>query len=319
VRRKKKKILVFNPHSLSVHTHEKSRKTVVWRILSYMLTGGIFFGLAILLVPFLSPEALLMREDIANMEHRYKYLSEKTENLQSILQDIHRRDADLYRLIFEAEPPQNITNIKSITQKFHYQETSKIVTETQEKIDSLSVALYNQSRSFDQIYHLAKQKNEILLAMPSILPVNETEARIVSGFGPRKHPIYKDLRMHTGIDFAGPKGVPIYATGNGIVIETGNVNGYSGYGICCVIDHDFGYKTLYAHMSKIVVRRRQKVKRGDLLGYIGSTGTARGTHLHYEVWVNDKKVNPVYYFFGDVSPEEYKRIYEKAQEVNQSM
>jgi murein DD-endopeptidase MepM/ murein hydrolase activator NlpD len=155
--------------------------------------------------------------------------------------------------------------------------------------------------------------------MPSILPLNKTEARLLSGFGPRKHPIYKDLRMHTGIDFAGPTGTPIYATGNGAVIEAGYTNGYGGYGICCLIDHDFDYKTLYAHMSKIVVRKKQKIKRGDLIGYIGSTGDATGPHLHYEVWFNDKKVNPVYYFFGDVSPEEYKKIYEKAQEVNQSM
>jgi murein DD-endopeptidase MepM/ murein hydrolase activator NlpD len=316
---KKKKLFIFNPNSLSVHTHEKSRKKIVLYILSYIFVGIVFFGLAILLVPFISPEARLMREDISNMQHQYEYLSQKTENLQSILQDIHRRDADLYRLIFEAEPPPNIANIKNKTQQFHNQEISRTVAETQEKIDSLSITIYNQSKSFDQIYYLATQKNEILAAMPSILPVNKTEARIFSGFGPRKHPIYKDLRLHTGIDFAGPKGTPIYATGNGTVMESGNVAGYGGYGICCIINHDFGYKTLYAHMSKVIARRGQKIKRGDLIGYIGSTGDATGAHLHYEVWVNDKKVNPVYYFFGDVSPEEYKKIYEKAQEVNQSM
>lgn len=302
-----------------MHTHEKSAKAVMLRILSYLLVGSIFFGFAMLLVPFLSPHTRSVKEDIDNMKHQYEYLSEKTENLQSILQDIHRRDADLYRLIFEAEPPQNMTSIKSESLKLHSQELSKIIMETQEQIDSLSVALYNQSKSFDQIYYLAKQKNEILISMPSIIPVNKTEAKVFSGFGPRKHPIYKDLRMHTGIDFAGPTGTPIYATGNGSIIEAGNAEGYGGYGVCCVIDHGFGYKTLYGHMSKTVVRRGQEVKRGDLIGYIGSTGDATGAHLHYEVWVNDKKVDPVNYFFGDVSPEEYKKIYEKAQEVNQNM
>jgi murein DD-endopeptidase MepM/ murein hydrolase activator NlpD len=316
VKRKKKRVLVFNPHSLSVHTHQKSRKTVLWNILSYIIVGGVFFGIAILLVPFISPEARLMREDIEDMELQYEYLSDKIEDLQLVLQDIHRRDADLYRLIFETEPPQNITEIKSRTLKFHDQEASKIVAKTQTKIDALSVALYNQSRSFDQIYQLAKQKNEILTAMPSILPVNKTQATLISGFGLRKHPMYKDLRMHTGIDFAGITGTPIYATGNGTVIETGFIR---GYGICCIVDHGFGYKTLYGHMNKVTVHKGQKVKRGDTLGHIGSTGDATGSHLHYEVLVNDKKVNPVYYFFGDVSPEEYKKIYEKAQEVNQSM
>ncbi|MDR1974243.1 MAG: M23 family metallopeptidase [Bacteroidales bacterium] len=318
-KRKKKKTLIFNPHSLSVQESKKSRKAIVWNILSYILVGGIFFGFAILLYPFISSEALMLKKDIISMENQYKYLSKKVGDLGLVLQDIHNRDADLYRLIFEAEPPLSMAHIKNNVEPLYNSDATKIVLETSQKIDSLSIALYNQSKSFDQIYYLAKQKNEILASMPSILPVNKTQAKLFSGFGPRKHPIYKDLRLHTGIDFAGPIGTPIYSTGSGTVIEAGSPQGYSGYGILCVIDHSFGYKTLYGHMSKIVVRQGQKVKRGDLIGFIGATGDATGAHLHYEVWVNDKKVNPVYYFFGDISPEEYKKIYEKAQEINQSM
>ncbi|MDR1739809.1 MAG: M23 family metallopeptidase [Bacteroidales bacterium] len=320
MKRKKKKILVLNPHSLSVQVHKKSRKAVLWRIASYILVGGIFFGLAILFVPFLSPEARTLREDLTNMEKQYDYLSGKVDNLSAVLQDIHHRDADLYRLIFDAEPPPNLIQIRKNTpQALHNYNATKVVTETSQKVDSLSVALYTQSKSFDRIYYLAKRKTEVLSAMPSILPVNINQAKLWSGFGPRKHPMYKDLRPHTGVDFAGPTGIPVYATGNGSVIQAGAIDGYGGYGILCVIDHGFGYKTLYGHLSKVTARNGQKIKRGDLIGYIGATGTATGAHLHYEVWVNDIKVNPINYFFGNISPQEYKKIYEKAQEVNQSM
>ena len=157
----------------------------------------------------------------------------------------------------------------------------------------------------------------MLACIPAIQPVSNKELRrIASGFGYRYHPIYKTLRMHTGMDFSAPRGTPIYATGNGKVKSTKRK---SGYGKTCVVDHGFGYKTLYGHMSKIIVKRGQKVKRGEIIGYVGSTGTSTSPHLHYEVRINDKPVNPVHYFFNDLSPEEYEKVIEISSRINQSL
>ena len=156
--------------------------------------------------------------------------------------------------------------------------------------------------------------------MPAIMPVKKTECKVVSGFGYRYHPILRYMRMHTGIDLSARMGTSVYATGDGIVEEAGpGVEGYAGYGTVCVIDHGFGFKTLYAHLGKTTVHKGQRVRRGEKIGTLGSSGLSQGPHVHYEVIQNNKKVNPVYFFFNDLSPEEYEQVIEIANQENQCL
>jgi murein DD-endopeptidase MepM/ murein hydrolase activator NlpD len=186
-----------------------------------------------------------------------------------------------------------------------------------QRIDQLTRQLYVQSKSYDEVFEMAKNKADMLASIPAIIPVESGVQRLVSGFGYRIHPIYKTLRMHTGVDFLAPTGTPIYATGNGKVVEAERNN--HGYGRMVVIDHGYGYQTLYAHLSQIRVRKGQEIKRGEIIGMVGNTGTSTAPHLHYEVIRLGRKVNPVDYFFNDLSPEEFEYIIEVASRENQSL
>ncbi|MDE5574554.1 MAG: peptidoglycan DD-metalloendopeptidase family protein [Bacteroidales bacterium] len=322
VKKKKNEIYYLDTASLSVKKVKVSARQRLFKMLRYLVVALFFFGVAIFISInfFESPREKQLAEDLAAAKAQYSYLSSRVDELEKVVSDVHSRDRNLYRMIFEAEPPvpkailrQNYSNFKDNT-------ISKAIIQTSEKVDKLANDLYAQSISMDQIYDQAKQKEEYMRCVPAIYPVNKNSSHMSSGFGYRFHPIYKSLRMHTGTDIAAPQGTPVYATGNGrVTVADNSPIGYSGYGIVCKVNHGFGYETLYAHMNKLAVRPGQKVKRGDIVGYVGSTGASKGTHLHYEVLVNGKHVNPVYYFFIDMSPEEYLEIFEKAKEVNQSL
>jgi len=189
--------------------------------------------------------------------------------------------------------------------------------DTRKKLDQVASRAYIQSTSFDDVVEMARNKEAMLAAIPAIKPVaNKSLKKMASGYGYRIHPIYKVRKMHWGTDFSAPTGTPIYATGDGKV--TTYKRSRSGYGRHIVIDHGFGYKTLYAHMNKIEVRRGQRVKRGDVIGYIGSTGSSTAPHLHYEVMKDGRKINPINYFFNDLSPEEYEEMLIISSHSNQS-
>ena len=191
---------------------------------------------------------------------------------------------------------------------------------TTRRVDELTKRLYVESKSLDEIYAIARQKTERMASMPAILPIEKNKCKIVSGFGYRFHPILKYRRLHTGIDLTASTGTPIYATGDGVVRVAGrNPEGYSGYGVVVEIDHGFGFRTLYAHMSTTMVKSGQKVKRGEQIGTVGSSGMSTGAHLHYEVILNGKKVDPVFYFFNDLTPQEYDAVIEQARQENQCM
>lgn len=321
-KKRKNEIYYLDTASLSVKKVRVSARQRFLKILRYTIIAAFFFGISMFLTInfFESPREKQLNEDLAVARTQYNYLCGRVDELEKVLSDIHTRDQDLYRMIFEAEPPvpkavlrQNYSNFKGNT-------IAKAIVQTSERVDKLTNDLYAQSISLDQIFDLAKQKEERMRRVPAIYPVNKHNSRMSSGFGYRFHPIYKALRMHTGVDIAAPQGTPIYATGNGrVMVADRSPAGYSGYGIVCKVDHGFGYESLYAHMSRLAVRPGQKVNRGDIVGYVGSTGASSGSHLHYEVLVNGKHVNPVYYFFIDMSPEEYLEIFEKAKEVNQSL
>lgn len=321
-KKKKNDIYYLDTASLSVKKVRVSARQRLLKLLRYLIVGLFLFGVALFISInfFKSPHERQLEKDLSVAEARYRYLSDRMDQLNDVLTDIHKRDRNLYRMIFEAEPPAPKAVLRNNYSEFKENTLASAIISTSEKVDKFANDLYAQSISLDQIFELARQKEEHMKHVPAIYPINKKNSRMSSGFGYRFHPIYKTLRMHTGVDIAAPQGTPIYATGDGkVIVADRSPVGYSGYGIVCKIDHGFSYESLYGHMSKLNVKPGQKVKRGDIIGFVGSTGASSGPHLHYEVFVNGKRVNPVYYFFLDISPEEYLEIFEKAKEVNQSL
>ncbi len=321
--KKQKHKYIFNTHSLSVEKHKVSHKEKWRRFLFYLSLSIVIFGISLFISfnYFNSPKQKKLQNDIDQAKRQYMQQEKRIHQLTLVIDNIKHRDDDLYRMIFEAEPHKSSLKYFASEDYSRFDENaiSTAIRKNAENLDILTKKVYDQSKSFDEIYAMAKSKKEMMVSMPAIFPVNKHQTRLVSGFGMRLHPIFRSFIMHTGIDFAGPAGTPIYATGNGTVEVSGYQEGYSGYGLVCQINHGFGFQTLYAHMSKTIVRPGQKIKRGDLIGYIGSTGTSTAPHLHYEVIVKGKQVNPVYYFFNDLTPDEYVKVMEKANEVNQSL
>ena len=320
--KKKTDVFYLDPATLSVKRVRTSMRQRVLHWLRILFVGAFIFAVAFFISTYYieAPREKQLAKDLYIAENQYRYLSQRVDGLEKVLSDIQNRDNNLYRIIFEAEPnhPQHALNRNY--GEFSSNEIADAIVRTSEKIDRFANDLYAQSLSFDQIYELAKQKDRRMECIPAIYPVSKHASRMSSGFGYRFHPIYKTLRMHTGVDIAAPKGTPIYATGDGTVtVAARNAAGYSGYGVVCRVDHGFGYETLYAHLDDLAVKKGQEVRRGDTIGYVGTTGASSGYHLHYEVLVNGNRVNPVYYFFIDISPEEFLEIFEKSQEVNQSL
>ena len=233
-----------------------------------------------------------------------------------------QRDDNIYRVIFEADPIPSSIRKAGFGGVNRYKDirnfsNTELVIEAAKKADKLSKQLYIQSKSFDEVIDLAKNKADMLASIPAIQPIaNKDLSRMASGYGYRLHPIYKTRRLHTGMDFTAPQGTPIYATGDGKVAKVRRSR--RGYGNHVIIDHSYGYQTLYAHMTKYIVYRGQKVKRGEIIGYVGSSGTSVAPHLHYEVMKNKRKINPVNYYYNDLSPEEYEKMLEISSQNNQS-
>ena len=235
---------------------------------------------------------------------KYELLQKRLKQISDVLSDLQRTDDNIYRAIFEAEPiPKSIreAGFGGINRYADLEgfESSDLVISSVKKLDMLTKKIYIQSKSYDEVIELAKNKGEMLASIPAILPIsNKDLMRTSAGFGYRIHPIYKIKIFHPGLDFSSPTGTEIYATGNGTV-ETAE-HSFRGYGNHIIISHGFGYKTLYGHMSEFNVKAGQKVKRGDVIGFVGSTGLSTGPHLHYEVWKEGTKVNPINYFYNDL-------------------
>jgi murein DD-endopeptidase MepM/ murein hydrolase activator NlpD len=315
----------LNPHSLEYERVRLGTRQILKRAVSYLL-GSVVFAALVLFVAysiFSSPKELMQEREIKQYAMQFEIMNERLDRLTSVLEDIEDRDDNIYRTIFEAEPIPTERRKAGIGGSDRYAslkgyENSSTIVNTAKKLDRLSRELYIQSTSFDDVYNMAKNKAKMLASIPAIQPVaNKDLKRIASGFGYRIHPIYKTLRMHTGIDFSAPVGTPIYATGDGVVEHLKNK--MTGYGKVMMINHGFGYESLYAHMSKIFVKPGEKVKRGQIIGYVGNTGRSTGPHLHYEIRKNGKPVNPVHFFFQDLTPEEYEKVIEISSRPTQSM
>ncbi len=315
---------------VNLHSLEFEKVTMSWkdrfRIIGYYTIALSVFAVIVLFVAysyFPSPRELMLIRENKQYALQFELLDEKVHQLNRVLADLEERDDNIYRTIFETEPIPKEKRLAGIGGSNRYEDlqgynNAGTIIETSKKIDALGRRLYIQSKSYDDLYKLARSKEEMLASIPAIQPIsNKDLTRIASGFGFRIHPVYKTWRMHTGIDFTAPTGTPIYATGDGKVINP--QSGFSGYGKTIVIDHGFGYQTLYAHCSKIIVKAGQKVKRGQIIGYVGNTGISTGPHVHYEVLKNGEPVNPVNFFYQDLSPEEYEKVIEISSRANQAM
>jgi len=315
----------YNPTTLN---YEKVKLTFIdylKKVTSYFMMG-LLFAAAILLVAYTffdSPKEKMLRRENAFLRNQYDLLNKDLAQVEKVLADIENRDDNIYRTIFEAEPiAENIrqVGVGGVNRYNHLSgyNVSDLVVSSRHRLDKLSKRLYVQSKSFDEVIELAENKEAMLASIPAIQPVRNVDLRrMASGFGNRMHPLYKVWKMHWGMDFSAPIGTEIYATGDGVVKEANRTN-IRGYGRYISIDHGFGYETLYAHCSKVSVRVGQKVKRGEVIGLVGNSGTSSSPHLHYEVIKDGQKINPINFFFNDLSPEEYDRMIEMSSHANQS-
>jgi hypothetical protein len=314
----------FNTKSLTYEKVTVPIKQRLLQVLSYLATGLVFATLTILVAyKYLdSPKEKQLRREISELTLQYEILNDKVKDITDVLSDIEDRDNNIYRTIFEAEPiPESVrkSGFGGVSRYKYLQgfSSSQLMIETNERIDRISKQLYIQSKSFDEVAKLVKGKEQLLASIPAIQPIsNKSLKHQPSGFGWRTHPIYKTQEFHPGMDFSAPSGTEIYSTGDGIV-ERADAKA-QGYGNHVVVDHGYGYKTLYGHMFKFTVRRGQKVKRGQLIGYVGNTGLSTGPHVHYEVIKGDKKINPINYYYNDLTPEQYQKLIELSSQSSQT-
>lgn len=317
----------YDPDTLSYRKIE-AKKSRRYRNVALFIIGSLLFGLLALI--FLlntnlinTPQELSLTRELKNYELQFELLDKKMEQIEDVLANIEDRDNNIYRLYFEANPiPEEqrragfggINRYKSL-EGFN---NSEMVVATTKRLDIIKKQMTIQSKSLDEITKLAAEKEKLLAAIPAIQPINNEElTRMASGYGWRSDPFTKARKMHWGMDFTAPKGTPIYASGDGKITRADNNS--SGYGKHIRIDHDYGYLSLYAHLSKYNVKRGQKVKRGDLIGFVGSTGRSEAPHLHYEVFKDKERINPINFYYGSLTAEEFENMLKYANQENQSL
>ncbi len=312
----------YNPNKLDFEKVRTSFTTVIWRVFGFLsasLVSGAIMVLALYSFIDSPKEKILVRENIQYKE-QLRRLQMRVGELSSVLGELQDRDAQIYRSIFEAEPINFKPKFNPNDKKYKLAEgfnDAEVINDLSMKVENISILLAIQTKSFDELKKLADNKSDFLASIPAIQPIaNKDLKRIASGFGYRIHPIYKTTKLHSGIDFTAPTRTPVYATGNGS-ISFAKYEG-RGYGNHIIINHGFGYKSLYGHLSRIEVFERQKIKRGELIGYVGNTGTSTAPHLHYEVIKGERKVNPINYFFNDISESDYEAIRDLSARPTQS-
>ncbi len=305
--------------------YKKGRKTKIFFLsLLGMILSGFLLLIIYLNIPYIeTPREKALKRELSNMELQFELLNKKMVQAQTVLSEIETRDNAIYRVYFEANPiseEQRKAGFGGVNRYKNLEgfDNSNLIISTSKKIDVLTKQIVVQSKSLDEIAGLAEEKEKLLKAIPTIKPVkNEDLTRMASGYGYRSDPFTKARKFHRGMDFTAPQGTPVYATGNGVVKRADRRS--SGYGRHVRINHGFGYTSLYAHLYKYVVKRGQKVKRGDLIGFVGSTGRSQAPHLHYEIIKDGKRVNPLNFYYGNLSPEEFAELLKVAGQENQSL
>lgn len=311
----------FDHSSLS---YKKVRISFLTRVRNFFLwfitTGSVWIVIYFIITRFIpTPKELTLLREVDNLQLNYEILQKQLDENERRLDEIENRDDNLYRVIFETDPYPSDRRTGTINgedyfEKMRTESHSDIIASTAQRIEALTKRIYAESKSLDEVADLALRKKDMINSIPAVPPVTIDIVRrtLVSGYGMRFHPISKVWRMHTGMDFAAKIGTPIYATGDGVVKFAGS--DASGYGTYVVIDHGYGYQTLYGHMSKLRTTRGKRVKRGEIIGEIGNTGQSTGPHLHYEVIYRGQKVNPINYYYKDITPKEYNTLLEMASQ-----
>jgi murein DD-endopeptidase MepM/ murein hydrolase activator NlpD len=290
---------------------------------------GVFLAAFLLLVVYLNipqietPKEKALKRELEHMKLQYGLLNRKMEQAQQVLANVEDRDNNIYRLYFEANPipeEQRMAGFGGINRYRNLEgfDNSKLIIESHKKLDVLTKRIVVQSRSLDEIANLAEDKENLLASIPAIMPVkNEDLKRMASGYGWRTDPFTKVRKFHYGMDFTAPQGTPVYATGDAVVERADNRS--SGYGKHIRLNHGYGYVSLYGHLYKYNVKVGQKVQRGDLIGFVGSTGRSQAPHVHYEIFKDGEKINPINFYYGQLSPAEFDEILQQAQQENQSL
>lgn len=299
------------------------RETLL-RILAF-LSAAIVSALIIVAVAFKfldSPKEKILRMQLENMQEQNKAYSNQVEDINDRLKQLEKRDNEVYRSIFEAAPIPDSARAKQLEKRKELQmvagmDQSELTNQLFKTLNTLYNRVINQESSYKEIERMIRNKEKLLASTPAIQPISNKDLnRLSSGFSYRIDPIYKTVKFHTGLDFSAPQGTPIYATAQGVIRIAGNLG--NGYGNHVVINHGYQYSTLYGHMYRIKVRAGQSVKRGEVIGYVGNSGKSTGSHLHYEVLKGKKHLDPIYFFYNDLTPEQYQQILKIASSRNQS-
>lgn len=314
----------YNTHTLRYEKLETPLRVKLLRVFGFiaaaLVTAAIISLLAFRFIG--SPNEKLLRAENERMKDRYRELSKETKKIEQQMKELEDRDNEVYRSIFEATPIPDSARLKDLEKE---QQIAKVEgMEQNDLINSIITSLNNmnsrinaQKASYKDLGGMVKDKEKLLAATPAIQPVSNADLkRIASGFGYRIDPVYKTVKLHPGLDFAAPAGTPIYATADGTIEFAGNRG--DGYGNNVIINNGYGYKTLFGHMFRIKARGGQRVKRGEVIGWVGSTGKSTGPHCHYEVIKNGNKIDPIYFFYNDLTPEQFDRLLKLAAAANQS-
>jgi len=314
----------YNTHTLRYEKLETPLRVKLLRVFGFIaaafVTAAIISLLAFRFIG--SPNEKLLRAENERMKDRYRELTKETKKIEQQMKELEDRDNEVYRSIFEATPIPDSARLKDIEKeqqiaKVEGMEQNDLINSIVTTLNNMSSRIKVQQASYKDLQGMAKDKEKILAATPAIQPVSNADLkRIASGFGYRIDPVYKTVKLHPGLDFAAPAGTPIYATANGTVEFAGNRG--DGYGNNVIINHGYGYKTLFGHMFKIKARAGQRVTRGEVIGWVGSTGKSTGPHCHYEVIKNGNKIDPIYFFYNDLTPEQFDRLLKLAAASNQS-
>ena len=314
----------FDTHTLRYEKLITPLRVKLLRVFAFIATAIVTAAL-IVIIAFQyidSPKAIMLRQQNEDLRNNYAMIQQQVNTLQQQMNELLNRDNNVYRSIFESSPIPDSARMKAMEKVKEVQLVSglgedELLNSIGSQLNRLKLLMGYQQKSFNDIEAMVKNKQKLLAAIPAIQPVSNKDLRhVASGFGTRIDPVYKVPKFHAGLDFAAPSGTPIYATADGTVTEAGYNAG--GYGNCVVINHGYGYETLYGHMYRVKAKRGQHVKRGEVIGYVGSTGKSTGPHCHYEVHRGKNPVDPVYYFYNDLTPEQYDRLLKLAQTANQS-
>lgn len=320
-----KKIKYFyNTNTLRYEKLVTPLRVKLLRMFSFLaavaVAGFLFMQVAYRYFPSSNEERLMLENE--RMQEKVDLVQQQIQQMSRQLREIEKRDNEVYRSIFEASPIPDSARAKMM-EKQQEQRLIASLTDKElngsiiEQIKNLSSRLFAQNKSFDAIDNMVKNKEALLAATPAIQPVsNKNLSRLASGFGYRIDPVYKTTKFHAGLDFAAPQGSPVYATADGVVEVAANLG--NGFGNHVVIQHGFSYETLYGHLVRIKARAGQKVRRGEVIGWVGNTGKSTGPHLHYEVHKNGREINPIYFFYNDLTPEQFDRLLKIAAAGNQS-